>query len=112
MITIPFIQEESSPGVFVSRPDFDKLKDKKIILENFGTLSSGTEIMFFETQEEYDQHSIKYLPDPNSKDVILLNINDPNQLAILKRELAKVEPAPEGSASVEPSTTIEESPTK
>ena|SRR6185503_634843 len=85
MIKIPFIQEESSPGVFISRPDFDKLKDKKIILENFGTLSNETEVMFFESQEEYDQYSIKYLPPQNNKaeEPVMLTIEEQVKLRAL-----------------------------
>lgn len=75
MQTIPLIQEEILPGVFASRPDYDKLKDKKLIEENFGTLSTGSEIMFFETKEEYQQYSIKYNSDPNIKPEEPVNLN-------------------------------------
>lgn len=67
MKIIPFIQEQISQGVFINKPDYNKLDDKKIIENNFGTISTENEIMFFESKEEYEQYSMKYLPPPDSK---------------------------------------------
>lgn len=67
METVGYVQEEISQGVFAYCPDYDKLKNKKLITENFGVLSKETEVMFFETKEEYEQHSIKPVIDTNVK---------------------------------------------
>lgn len=87
MKLIPYIQEEIEPNVFINKSDYSKLseEDKKIIENNFGTLSTDQGIMFFETKEEYEQYSIKYLPDPNIKieEPVILSKDDQIKLRAL-----------------------------